>query len=251
PWSASVSRNGDVAVTTLTGGVVAIAGTPGRCPDATNTSSGADDVRDFPDGCVQWFTPTIAMSQRTIAWTPGTIDPLSCDYDAQIWVPAKDADIDVLLLDGESGAIEESLTIPGLQGDAYGFVSSAVDSNGNLWGYELPTTLVRIDRTSLEVETWPSPAIGFGVAVDADDRAWVCGHVAARFDYGDGTWESQMVAQGGGGGCAQGIGDALWLATDPLVAIDVDTFEVLAELDEPAGVFGIALDFGGNAWGLA
>ena len=45
--------------------------------------------------------------------------------------------------------------------------------------------------------------------------------------------------------------DLLWLANDPLVAVDIDTLAVAQTIDIPNYVHGVSIDFNGNVWGPA
>jgi hypothetical protein len=46
-------------------------------------------------------------------------------------------------------------------------------------------------------------------------------------------------------------GDLIWLANDPLVAVDIDTLAVMQTIDLPNYVHGVSIDFNGNVWGPA
>jgi streptogramin lyase len=87
------------------------------------------------------------------------------------------------------------------------------------------------------------------MAVDRNDRVWTCYSTVARFDYPSQTW--QTAAAGGPGGCMPDGGDLIWLANDPLVAVDIDTLAVMQTIDLPNYVRGVSIDFNGNVWGPA
>jgi hypothetical protein len=80
---------------------------------------------------------------------------------------------------------------------------------------------VRVDRTNFGVQTWQMPDGGYGMAVDRNDRVWTCSRQVGRFDYPTQTW--QTANAGGSGGCMPDGGDLLWLANDPMVAVDINT----------------------------
>ena len=67
PSRTSVNLNGDMAIANRSGGVTMIYARHDDCPDPTNTSTGAGDVKPWPDGCVGWHTPMAYASQRPVA----------------------------------------------------------------------------------------------------------------------------------------------------------------------------------------
>jgi hypothetical protein len=251
PSRTSVNRNGDVAVANRSGGVVMIRGDVDDCLDPTNTSGGAGDIRPWPDGCVGWYTAMAYASQRPVAWMAGTFDTEACRYvDMDVWTAGANADVDVLLLDGETGAIEQTIPVPGVVASYYGIYGGAVDSGNHFWGSQLGgQALVRVDAVSFEPEVWEVPVSTYGMTVDRNDRVWVCGYESGRFDYPTETWETALV--GGQGGCAPGNDNVLWLANQPIVGVDIDTLAVVAELYVPEYVHGVSMDFDGNVWGVA
>ncbi len=251
PSRTSVNRNGDVAVANRSGGVVMIRGDVELCLDPTNTSGGAGDVRPWPDGCVEWYTSMAYASQRPVAWMAGTWDAEACRYvGMDVWTAGANADVDVLLLDGETGAIEQTVPIAGVEAGYYGIYGGAVDSGDHFWGSQLGgQALVRVDAATFEPQVWPVPVSSYGMTVDRNDRIWVCGNEVGRFDYPTETWETAQVF--GQGGCAPGNDDVLWLANQPIVGIDIDTLDVVAQLYVPEYVHGISMDFDGYVWGVA
>jgi hypothetical protein len=250
PSRTAVNRNGDVAVANRSGGVVMIHGDVDDCLDPSNTSGGAGDIRPWPDGCVGWYTSMAYGSQRPVAWTAGTFDVDACRYvGADVWTAGANAAVDVLLLDGETGAIEQTIPIPGVVAGFYGIYGGAVDSGNHFWGSQIGgQSLVRVDATTYEPQVWEVPVSTYGMTVDRNDRIWVCGNEAGRFDYPTETWETAQV--GGQGGCAPGHDNVLWIANQPIVGVDIDTLAVVAELYVPQYVHGISMDFDGYVWGV-
>ncbi len=45
--------------------------------------------------------------------------------------------------------------------------------------------------------------------------------------------------------------ERLWLASDPVVALDAHTLAVVEQIDLPQYVHGVAIDFDGMLWGVA
>jgi streptogramin lyase len=250
PSRTSVNRNGDVVVANRSGGVVMIHGDLEECPDSTNTSGGAADVLPWQDGCIGWYTAMAYASQRPVAWTAGTWDDRACRYvDMDVWTAGANAMIDTIFLDGDTGAIEQTIAVPGVPANFFGIYGGAVDSMDHFWGSQLSTGfLVRVDRDDFTVESWPMPETGYGMTVDRNDRVWTCAGSPARFDYATETWESFVA--GGFGGCAPGLDGTLWLANDPIVQIDVESLAVVQTFDVPNYVHGISMDFEGRVFGV-
>jgi hypothetical protein len=246
PVGVSVGLSGD-AVVAGEDGVTMIRGDVDTCADPSNTSTGATDLRPWPDGCVAWHTPYSLA--HAVAWTAGTPDAETCTHvDAKIWVGASHP-THVLLLDGETGTIEDSID---LLSAADPFIdSAAVDSAGNLWlamvSYE--GALFRVDASAHTVESWPWPDLVWGVAVDREDRPFVCGPTLGRFDYATQSFDQLDPDQGFG--CGVGYDDVLWLAEDPVLGVDSDALSVTSTLDMPGNVYSIAADFEGSLWGVA
>ncbi|MBC8068319.1 MAG: hypothetical protein IAG13_08295 [Deltaproteobacteria bacterium] len=251
PSRTSVNLNGDMAIGNRSGGLTMIFARHDQCPDATNTSSGPADVKAWPDGCVGWHTPMAYASQRPVAWTAGTFNESTCRYDdAKVWTSgANDPAIDVLLVDGETGTIEQTIPLPGnVVASFFGIYGAAVDSTDNFWGSQLSIGhIVRIDRVTSAVETWPMPVSGYGMAVDRNDRVWTCSSQVGRFDYPSQTWQTASV--GGSTGCMPDGANILWMANDPIVGVDIDTLLVAQTLDVPDAPRGISIDFNGYVWG--
>jgi len=255
PSRTSVSLNGDVAIANRNGGVLKIYARLADCDDPGNTSEGANDVKPFPDGCVAWYTPFAYQSQRPVAWTPGEWDGNQCRWvNEKLWTSGANASIDVILIDGDSGEVEQTVPIPGVSTGFYGIYGAASDADGNFWGSQLGIgQLVRVDRDDFEVETHPMPLSGYGMTVDQQGRAYTCsGSGAAQFDPETGTWATTAGVQGGGG-CMVDAEGRLWLAnyTPQLVAVDIETLDLLTTIPIPQYSHGISIDWEGNVWGVS
>jgi hypothetical protein len=251
PSRTSVNLNGDVVVANRSGGVTMIYAVPERCPNAANTSSGPGDVKPWPDGCVGWHTPFAYASQRPVQWTQGTFDNSTCRYeDTQVWTSGANGSIDVVLMDGETGMVEQTVPIPGVATGFYGIYGGAVDASGNFWGSQLGQgQLIRVRLDNLQVNTWPMAAGGYGMTVDSQGNVWTCSSTVARFDPATETW--QTAPAGGNGGCMEDGNGTLWLANDPMVGVDINSMAVVQTIDLPAYVHGISIDFYGYVWGPA
>ena len=258
PSRTSVNLAGDVAVANRNGGVTKILAA--GCDD---TSTGPDDVRPWPDGCVAWHTAMDYASQRPVAWTRGTYDEASCTYrDPKLWTSGANPGIDVMLLDGETGVIEESVTVDiplGLY--SLGLYGAAVDGEGNFWATQLVSGyLVRVDREDFSVSTYEMPIDAYGMTVDHEGRPWTCNVGVARFDPVAELWDVGSAMPGvGGAGCMEDAEGRLWVAGYSLMAIDIDTMDEIASYPLPAiaGIpdsdyaRGVSVDFQGGVWAPA
>ncbi|MBX7084595.1 MAG: hypothetical protein K1X88_35645, partial [Nannocystaceae bacterium] len=106
-----------------------------------------------------------------------------------------------------------------------------------------------VDRLTFVPQTWAMAVPGYGMAVDRNDRVWTCSSQVGRFDYPSQTW--QTANAGGAGGCMPDGQNLLWLANDPMVAVDIDNLSVVQTLDVPNYVHGVSIDFNGYVWGPA
>lgn len=258
PSRTSVSLNGDVAVANRNGGVVKIAARAESCPDPDNTSTGAGDVRPFPDGCVVWFTPFNYTSQRPVAWAPGVWSDATCSWqDEMLWTSGAQGEaVEVLMLNGEDGAVEETIPILGTPAGYFGIYGAASDADGNFWGSQLGVgNLVRVDRDSFEYAEYPMSNIGgYGMTVDTEGRAWTCSSGVARFDPESETWATNGNVGGGGGCMVDGEGH-LWVGGygnggGNLISVDTETLQVVQSIPIPNYVHGVSIDFYGYIWGV-
>jgi len=251
PSRTSVNLNGDAVIANRNGGVTKYFARLGDCIDPANTSTGSADVKPWPDGCVAWHTPMAYISQRPVAWSAGEFDDGTCRYEnTKVWTSAaNDPAIDVVLLDGETGVVEQTIPLPGnVVAGYFGVYGGAVDSEDNFWGSQLGIGhIVRVDRVGFGVETFPMVVSGYGMAVDRNDRVWTCGYEVGRFDYPTQTWQSNAV--GGSTGCMPDGQNLLWMAAAPVVGVDIDTLQVVQTLAVPDAPRGISIDFNGYVWG--
>ena len=259
PSRTSVNLSGDVAVANRNGGVAKFWADPEDCVESNGipgiqTSTGSGDVYAWgQDECLAWYTPMQCSSNRPVAWTRGTWDPVSCSWqDAKLWTAC---DSQVLLLDGETGDIEETISLGG-----YAFVyGGAADADGNFWGLDTGGgRLFRVDGLDFTLGEWPLPvdASSYGIAVDSHGRPWVCGGGgASRFNLDTSTWTSTQVGTGWGiGGCMTDGESTLWHAdygTAVLYGFDIDSLAVVGQIQLPMYVHGISVDFYGKVWGVS
>ena len=257
PSRTSVSLTGNVAVANRTGGLTKFFANHDDCPTGgdgdVDTSTGPGDILSWGDeDCMAWHTPMAYASQRPVAWTQGFFDKAQCAIiDEKVWTSGANGNsIEVLLVDGDTGIIEETIPIPGVNAGFYGIYGAAVDSEGNFWGSQLGGgTLVNVDLQSFDVRTWPTPAGGYGMTVDQDGYVWTCSSQVGRFDPVSETWDQANV--GGQGGCMPDGGDILWMASSPLIGVNRQTLAVEYSIPLPEYVHGVSVDYQGYVWGVS
>ncbi len=258
PSRTSVNLNGDVAVANRSGGLTKFYANAEDCIDANGngtieTSSGVDNVLSFEEEeCRAWHTPFAYTSQRPVAWTSGEWNPATCRYENEkIWSTGVVGDvIEVILVDGETGIVEDSVLVPEVPPNFYGFYGGAVDAEGNLWASQLGGgQLIRVNFNDLsDYDLWPATFGGYGMTVGQSGYVFTCSSQVGRFDPVTETWASAVV--GGGGGCMEDANGILWLANNPLVGIDVDTLAVVHSYPLPQYVHGVSVDFDGSIWAV-
>lgn len=266
PSRTSVSLSGDVAVANRLGGVTKIYANPADCVESNGmpgiqTSTGAADILDWGvEECVAWHTPLSYTSNRPMAWAQGEWDETSCSYiNEKLWTAGANGvgTAEVLLLDGETGVVEQTIVIPEVA-SSIGIYGGAVDGDGHFWGIDTGgNQLIRVDRNTFAVQLIPGPATGgYGIAVDSQGRPWFCGGGgASRYDIGTNTWQSTPGNGSSGiGGCMTDGAGTLWhgrYADGYLVGIDTQSVTQVAEIALPSYVHGVSVDFDGYVWGVS
>jgi len=258
PSRTSVSLAGHVAVANRSGGVAKIYATPESCAD-TNGSPGVQTSNSpaalawGEEECIAWYTPFAYASQRPVAWTPGVYDDTTCTWgEEKLWTSGTNASTDVILMDGDTGAVIDMVTLAGFPQDFYGIYGGASDAEGNFWGTKLGgVQLVRVDIDDLSYEMWPVPTSSYGMTVDSDGYVWACSSQFSRFDPMTETWQT-----GNGGGYAGCMAEAgadglLWMAGgNSVIGIDRQTLTVAQTWPVP-GSYGISIDYYGYVWAVA
>jgi hypothetical protein len=270
PSRTSVSLSGNVAVANRSGGVVKIYANTDACQESNGmpgiqTSTGAADMLPWgTEECVAWYTSFAYSTQRPLAWAQGVWSNATCSYqNEKLWTSGGNnaGTADVVLIDGDTGVVEDMVTIPNVIGWAQ-LYGGAVDGDGNFWtvdhNWDGPSTLIRVMRNDLSYETWPvTGQVHYGLAVDSVGRAWLCGSGgASRFDPTSETWTHLAPLNGGSalGGCMEDADGILWHSAYPsatLVGIDTETVQIVNTIAIPEYVHGISIDFSGYVWGVA
>ncbi|WP_106390072.1 Vgb family protein [Enhygromyxa salina] len=267
PSRTTVSLSGDVAISARSnnGGVSKFWAQLDDCQESNGmpgiqTSTGANDILAWDvEECRAWHNPfegKAYWSNRPMAWAPGDFNEGTCEYENEkLWTSGSyQGGTEVLLLDGETGDIDETINIPQV-GSSY-LYGGAVDGDGNFWGLQNSQRIVRVDREDFTVQDWtlPGGGPGYGIAVDSQNRIWTCGggH-ASRFDPETETWQSTPGASSGIGGCMTDGEGTLYhsrYSQGVIIAIDTDTVMPYKEYVIPAYVHGISVDFTGKVWGV-
>lgn len=271
PSRTSVNRRGDVVVANRSGGgVTKVYAQIDDCVDADQdmqitTSQGPDDILPWgEDECVAWNQPLAGKTEsRPVAWTNGTFDEGTCTWtDMKVWASASaktPGSIAVYLLDGETGAIEQSvdLDIP-LDNLSRGMYGAAVDEDDNVWLSQFGTgRLVRVDRDDLGYESWPVPTEhgSYGMSY-GDGAVWLSGGVnVVKFSIEDESWtilDSPMVY---GRGCMyDSASKILYVGSGPgLTLFDTESNTQVGVIDLPTngpGIWGVGIDFEGYVWAV-
>jgi hypothetical protein len=256
PSRTSVNLNGDVAVASRNGGLTKFWANTNDCIDSNGdagiqTSTGANDILAWGmDDCRAWHLPLTCSSNRPVAWTRGIWNENACGYeDAKVWTVC---DEQTLLVDGETGVIEETVPVPGGQ---YPFVyGGAADADGNFWGLDTGSSQIyRVDFDDLSVYTHAlGPNGGYGITVDPMGRPWTCGGGGvARFDLDSESWQS--AGSQGIGGCMTDGESLIWHSNPQgtLHGYDLETLALVETIALPEYVHGISVDFYGYVWGVS
>jgi hypothetical protein len=254
PSRTSVNLQGDVGVANRNGGVAKFWANPENCQDTNGvpgiqTSSGGADILAWgADECLAWYTDLVCSSNRPVAWTRGEWNESECAYTgANLWTVC---DANVHLLDGLTGAILQTVPIPG-GSFVYG---GAADGESNFWGLDTGAgMLFRVDHDDFTLQSWPLSAFGgYGITVDANGRPWVCGGGGvARFNVDTATWD--IAGTSGIGGCMTDGESLIWHSNGSgmLLGYDIDTLTVVEQVQLPEYVHGVSIDFQGHVWGVS
>ena len=262
PSRTSVNLSGDVVTASRSGGFTKFHARIEDCVESNGipgiqTATDANFLPWDQEECRAWHTPMDYISQRPAAWTQGTFDQATCKYSNQkVWTSGNNESgddlVDVLLVNGDTGAVEATIVVSGVQPDYFGLYGAAVDNKGNFWGSQLGQGwLVNIDLVTQEVRKWPMATGGYGMTVDSQGYVWTCSSNVARFDPMTETWATASV--GGSGGCMEDGKGTLYMSggAGTIVAVDTATLAVKTTYPVPQYVHGISIDFYGYVWGVS
>lgn len=276
PSRTSVNLAGDVAVANRHGGLVKFYAETEDCVDANGdgmiqTSTGKDDVLPWAqEECRAWYLDFPTTNQRPVAWTGGTAGPDACDdTDANVWTVTSEVPglfpgmggaggVIAYLVDGNAGAILESVTVPDFPGGSFGAYGGAVDAAGNLWFTSLGFPggmLGRVDGDTLTSQVWtvPQGIAPYGITVDHLGRVWLSsnlGSIAGRYDPVADTWAT-VEGFGGGAGLAEGPDGMMWIsAGNQVIGVDLETLAVGPTWQSDESLKGLGFDVDGFLWAV-
>lgn len=249
PSGTSVSLTGNVAVANLHGGLTKFYVDIDDCR-GTETSVGSEPLSFNEEDCMAWHTSMrYATPQYVVVWTLDYSDEVEGQVDEKVWTSGSPdrKSVEVALIDGETGVIEETTRIPSVPANNFGIYSAAADSEGNFWGLAVGSGwLVTVDVNTLEARTWPTEGGKFWLTIDHEGYVWTCSNTVTRFDPTSEIW-TQIDADAIGGCVADG--ETLWLAGDELSGINRKTFVVERSFSPlPNNVHGIGVDSDGYVW---
>lgn len=259
PSRTSVNLAGDVAVANRNGGITKVYALPERCVESNGepglqTATDAEFLAWGVEECVAWHTPLAYRSQRPVAWTAGDFDAQRCRWTGQkLWTAGMNTagTVDILRLDGDTGAVEAMTTIAGVHADIYGMYGGAVDAGGNFWASQVGHgSLLFVDAVTLEHKMWDLPVGAYGITVDADGNVWTCAGNATRFD--PETESFTVTPAGEYGGCMLDGAGLLYKATPGgILAFDTASLTIVRTYPLPRHIHGISVDFDGYVWGVS
>ncbi len=269
PSRTSVTISGRaVAVANRRGGVTKFWSNLDNCIDRNangqiDTSSGATDVLPWgEDECMAWHTPLDYFSNRPVAWT--------CHNNKEmLWTAGTGnggiyPDAHILLLDGDTGAITQTVVAANFGGgSSYGPYGGAVDSAGNFWttpmgGFTSDEPefhrVHRVDAISFVHESFPMDirAESYGITVDKSDNVWVTSFYTAfvgRFTPSTQTWDLIPAGASSQSGIAEGPDGRMWYGGRGLEYVDPATLVSTQFVSGGIGaVKGVAIDSGDFVW---
>lgn len=268
PSRTSVSVDSRAAVVANRGvGLAKFWALPEFCEDKNGngtieTSTGPMDVLPFgEDECLDWFLDFPDMSnQRPVAWTQGTRNPSTCEFENQkIWTvtgyggdPTRctGSTVWVHLIDGATGTIDQSIEVNhhfGCDVLGLGPYGGAVDYLGNFYFHGFGgRKFARVDFATKEVTL--ADGGGYGTTVDTEGRVWWTSY-AVRHD--PVTGQTQSAGATTSGGIAEDLTGRMWGAQDGnVVWIDMETMAVGDTVEIPGDFVtkGVSVDLDGFIW---
>lgn len=137
PSRTSVNLSGDVAVANRNGGITKVYARLEDCKDQNGTpgiqtSANKDNILPWgQEECVAWYTAFPQYnSQRPVAWTAGDFNEGTCTFSNQkVWSSGRTVNdvVEVVRLDGDTGALEATIPIPGIDVGGFGAYGGVVD----------------------------------------------------------------------------------------------------------------------------
>lgn len=279
PSRTSVSLKGDVAVANRHGGLVKFYADINDCKDTNGvpgiqTSTGKSDVLDWDmEECRAWYVDFPTTNQRPVAWTQGTIQSGTCNTTGEkVWTVMSETPslfpgqggaggVIVALVDGETGNVDKTITIPTFPGDGFGAYGGAVNLEGDLFFTPLgllgDAKMVRVYHNNFAYKVFAVPTeIGpYGITVDHKGKVWVAsnrpgGAGVGRFDPVTETWD---LVNGfySGAGLAEGPDNLMWVASGGGAnSVDIDTLQLGPVFPSQYYLKGLSFDADGFMWAV-
>jgi hypothetical protein len=266
PSRTSVNLSGDVAVANRNGGLTKVYARLEDCQESNGmpgiqTSSNKDDILAWGvEECVAWYTPFPGYSsQRPVAWTAGDFNQAACSYSNQkVWSSGSNGiSVDVVRLDGDTGELEATVPIPGIQAGGFGAYGGVVDGEDGFWimTYVSGFPLVHVwDDLTFDIHMAPQEMHPYGITIDHAGRIWIATDIGGtgRFDPETQQWD--QIPGVTGLGIQEHPDGYMWMGTWPALgiqAIDVETMALGPNiaLPEASGqTKGVSIDFFGYVW---
>ena len=243
------------------------------CVDANGngtieTSQGPGDVLPWmTDECMRWtitwpFAGGFADGPRGVTWTPGTFDMNLCQYvDPKVWLGYQAAGgvAHFVRIDGQTGTVEETLMLPGWQGQGYAPYGAALDPEFRPWFGGLRGEFVRVntDKNPITLDQFfPGGEVQtYGFTVDKDGDPWHAGCVGAVTHFNPDT-NTYTAVPGTSQGCLRGIAaddNYVWAASNgPCGIYQVDRLtKTLVQFHVPnpcSTAIGVSIDIEKFVW---
>ncbi len=270
PSRTSVTISGRaVAVANRRGGVTKFWSNRENCVDRNangqiDTSTGATDILPWgEDECMAWHTPLDYFSNRPVAWTCHNNKEMLWTAGTGIGDGSGYPNADVLLLDGDTGAITQTVVAANFGGGgSYGPYGGAADSAGNFWtspmgGFTSDEPefhrVHRIDAISFVHESFPMDVNieSYGITVDKFDNVWFTSFgtdFVGRFTPSTQAWDV-IPGDSVSSGIAEGPDGRIWYGATGVHYVDPNTLTDHQLLASGVGrAKGVALDAGGFVW---
>jgi hypothetical protein len=265
PSRTSVNLSGDVAVANRNGGLTKVYARLEDCQESNGmpgiqTSSGKDDILAWGvEECVAWYTPFQYTSQRPVAWTAGDFNQAACSYSNQkVWSSGSNGfNVDVVRLDGDTGELEATVPIPGIQAGAFGAYGGVVDAEDGFWimTYEYGFPLVHVwDDLTFEIHLAPGELHPYGITIDHAGRIWIATDLGGTSRFDPETLQWDTIPGLTGLGIQEHPDGYMWMGTWPALgiqAIDVETMALGPNIPLPEAsgqTKGVSIDFYGYVW---
>ncbi|MCA9662871.1 MAG: lyase, partial [Myxococcales bacterium] len=257
-----------------TGRSTAVAANVADCVDQNNdgviqTSQNAADILPWgSDECVVWtlvhnnWGGSHQQGPRGITWTIGDWNEATCSFvNQKVWLGylTGGGAGSLVRLDGATGAVEQTLEVPGWVGSGYAPYGGALDPSNRPWFTGLRGELVRVNVENNPIDvtrfSQPSNIQSYGMTVDPNGNPWMagCSGPVSTYDVQSNQW----ISIAGTSACHRGMAIDhdfhVWVASNSpcgLVEIDGETRTLVANhtLAQCSTPIGVSVDVDGYVW---